>query len=62
LAKFRVQAVVAAFGIVPLFAAIDYARNQSWAAAALFGVLFVLVEVAAFWLVPLMTGRGLRGK
>jgi hypothetical protein len=58
----RIQGVVAAFGAVPLWLAIQLATSEQWGFVALWVAIFVAVEMAAFILIPRMAsgGRGLR--
>jgi hypothetical protein len=58
LARGRIQGVIAVFGLVPLWLAIDRATSQQWGFAVLWFTVFGVVEAAAFVLVPIMAGVG----
>jgi len=50
------QGVVAAYGLVPLWFAMDFASASRWGFTALMLLVGVAFELAAFWLIPVMTG------
>jgi hypothetical protein len=56
LARLFIQIVIAAFGIVPLWLAVDLARSTQWVFATLWFGVFVAVEITALVLVPIMAG------
>ena len=50
------QGLVATFGLVPLWFAVDLASSSRWGFAALMMGVGVTFELAAFWLIPVVTG------
>ena len=56
-ASIKVQVMVALFGLILLWSAVQFGREGNWPVAAICLLAFVAIEAFAFIAIPYMSGR-----